>query len=112
MKVSGMEYGMTLDTRGSILYHGQRRSIVVDLKTGSKKSPTWNWQGGSYVLGSGKPKDGSWLCVFLQVDRDGKVTPHWIDAAKGAREFVILLAAANLKVNAGLAKIKGNTEED
>jgi hypothetical protein len=110
--VNGMKYGMTLDHRGTCMYHGTRRSIVIDLKTCSKSSPTWNWQGGAYVKGSGKAKAGSWLCLILQVNLVGKTTPHWIEPIRAAREFEILLAAANLKINAGLAKIKNVEEED
>lgn len=105
VSVNGMKYGMTLDHRGTILYHNVERKIVIDVKTGTKASPTWKWQGGGYV------PDVSHLLLVAQVGKTGKVTPHWVDAVKAQREFVILLAAANLKLNAGLAQIR-NVEVD
>lgn len=98
--VSGMQYGMRLDHRGTCIYHGKRRPLVADVKTGTKASPTWKWQGGGYV------PNVTYLLLILQVDKLGRVTPHWIDAVKAQREFVILLAACNLKLNAGLAQIR------
>ena len=99
----GMKYGMTLDHRGTMMFHGVRRHVVWDLKTGVKFSPTWVWQLGSYVHPMPKV-DGGWLAVVVQVNPDGKVTPHYVpDIEKAKREFQILLAAAILKNNAGLA---------
>ena len=51
------------------------------------------------------------LKFIIQVNKDGKVTLIWVDALKAQREFLYLLAAANLKLNAGLAKIRGVEEE-
>lgn len=103
--VNGMKYGMRLDHKGSIIYHGVRRKIIVDVKTGSKASAAWAWQGGGYV------PSPSWLLLIAQVGRDGRVRPHWVDAVRAQREFIILLASAHLKLNAGLAKIR-NVEEE
>lgn len=101
----GMKYGMTLDHRGSLIFQGQRRPVVLDLKTGSKFSETWVWQVGSYLFPQPKMSP-SWMGLIIQVDMEGKVTPHYVkDAEKAKREFQILLAAAMLKVNAGIAKI-------
>ncbi len=52
-----------------------------------------------------------YIGVALQVNKEGKVNPHWVEILKAKQEFCILLAAANLKLNAGLAKIK-NVEEE
>jgi hypothetical protein len=107
--INGMRCGMTLDLRGTMLYKGVRRSCILDVKTGSKFSPTWTWQVGGYSGGAPKVKDG-YVGLILQVDMLGGVIPHFADMVKALREFTILLAAANLKVNAGLAKIKGGGE--
>jgi hypothetical protein len=104
--INGMKYGMTLDHRGTVWYHGVVRKIVVDVKTGTKASPTWAWQGGGYVPSL------TYLFLILQVSKTGKVTPHWIDPVKAQREFLILLAAANLKLNAGLGKIRNVEDGD
>ena len=48
----------------------------------------------------------SFLMLVAQVSKDGRVTPHWVDALKAQREFVYLLAACNLKLNNGLAQIR------
>lgn len=102
---NGMKFGMTLDHRGTIWYHNVERKVVVDVKTGSKFSPTWRWQGGGYVPSLDH------LLLIAQVAKDGRVTPHWVDVVKAQREFLYLLAAANLKLNAGLARIR-NVEEE
>ena len=109
--LNGMQFGGTLDLRGTLLYKGNRRHAILDIKTGTKYSNTWEWQLGGYIAGAPKKEKG-YVGVDLQVDMEGNVNPHWvIDAFKAQREFCILLAAANLKLNAGLAKIKG-VEED
>lgn len=109
--LNGMQFGGTLDLRGTLLYKGTRRHVIVDEKTGSKYSKTWEWQLGGYIGGAPKVPAG-YVGVDLQVDIDGKVTPHWVpDTLKAMREFTYLLAAANLLLNAGMAKIKG-VEED
>lgn len=99
----GMKYGMTLDHRGTMMFQGKRWRVIADLKTGSRFSKTWDWQLGSYIAPQEK---GAWIGVILQVDPDGTVTPYYLkDVEAAKREFQILLAAATLKVNAGLAKI-------
>ena len=47
----------------------------------------------------------------LQIGKDGDVNPVWVDTLKAKQEFTILLAAANLAVNAKLAKFKNMEEE-
>ena len=55
----------------------------------------------------GYPKvEKSWMGLIFQVDAKGKVTPHYLkDPEKAKREFQCLLAAANLKIHAGMARI-------
>ena len=101
----GMEYGTTLDLRGTIIYHGRERHAILDGKTGSKFSKTWEWQLGSYFTGQAKVP-GGWIGIALQVDKDGQVKSHFvIDLVRARDEFQTLLAAANLKLNNGMAKI-------
>jgi len=101
----GMKFGTTLDTRGTILYHDVRRPAIVDLKTGSKRSPTWDWQLGSYSVEQEK-KETAWIGLVIQTDIQGIVEPYWvIDLEKAKREFQHLLAASILKINAGLAQV-------
>ena len=107
----GMKVGSTLDHRGSLIYKGVRRPAIGDLKTGSKYSKNWDWQVGCYAGGAPKPGGAGYIGVAIQVDKGGKVNPHWVDVLKAQREFQILLAAAYLKLNAGFAKIK-NVEEE
>ena len=99
----GMEYGLTVDLRGTIEHQGKTRNAVIDLKSGVKFSPTWRWQIGGYTVA--QEKNGGWMGVVLQFDKEGTVHPHYIDLIPAQREFQILLAAANLKLNAGLAKV-------
>lgn len=101
----GMKYGLRLDHTGTILYRGVRRHVVWDLKTGVKFSPTWYWQLGGYFHPQEKAP-GGWLGIIVQVQPDGRVIPHYLeDVEKAKREFQILLAAAMLKINAGMAKV-------
>jgi hypothetical protein len=100
-----MRYGMTLDLRGTILYHGRRRHVVIDLKTGSKFSQSWFWQLGGYLVPQPKVPMG-WLGIVLQVNPNGEVTPHHVPQVEAAkREFMVLLAAATLKLNHGFATL-------
>jgi hypothetical protein len=107
----GMLVGGTLDHRGSLLYKGVRRPAILDLKTGTKYSKTWDWQIGCYSGGAPKVSGAGYVGAAVQVKKNGKIDPHWVDGLKAQREFQILLAAAYLKLNAGLAKIK-NVEEE
>jgi len=100
----GMEYGLTVDLRGTIVHQGKERQAVIDLKSGVKFSPTWRWQLGGYSAGQDK-KNGGWMGVVLQFDKEGIVHPHYIDLIPAQREFQILLSGAILKLNAGLAKL-------
>jgi hypothetical protein len=103
--INGMKFGMTPDLVGKITYQGKKRNAVIDVKTGAAYSPTWAWQvGGGYL----SEATGDWVAGILKVDPAGKVTPYWIgnaEIANAKREFAILLAAALLKVNAGMATL-------
>lgn len=104
---NGMKCGMTLDHRGTLMHQGVRRHAVLDLKTGSKLEQYWNWQLGSYICPQPKV-DLGWVGLILQVDKDGKVIPHYLkDVEAAKREFQMLLAAAILKLNNGYAKLGG-----
>ena len=104
---NGMKCGMTLDHRGTLMHQGLRRHAVLDLKTGSKLEQYWNWQLGSYICPQPKV-DLGWVGLILQVDKDGKVIPHYLkDVEAAKREFQMLLAAAILKLNNGYAKLGG-----
>ena len=100
----GMEYGLTVDLKGTIVHQGKERQAVIDLKSGVKFSPTWRWQIGGYTTAQGKI-DGGWMGVILQFDKMGEVHPWYIDLIPAQREFQTLLAASILKLNAGLAKL-------
>lgn len=101
----GMQYGTRLDLRGTLKFHGKRRHAIVDYKTGSKKSKTWDWQLGSYYVDQPKV-EGGWIGVVVQVDMEGIVEPYWVlDLEKEKREFQVLLGGANLKLNNGMAKL-------
>ena len=109
--LNGMRVGGTLDHRGSLIYKGKRRPCILDLKTGSKASETWAWQTGAYTGGAPKLEGDVYVGCALQVDKDGRVTPFWVDTLKAKSNFIILLAAANLAVNAKLAKFRNQEEE-
>jgi len=100
----GMQYGLTVDLRGTIVHQGKERQAVIDLKSGVKFSPTWRWQLGGYTVAQDKV-NGGWMGIVLQFDKLGEVHPHYIDLPPAQREFQTLLAASILKLNAGLAKL-------
>lgn len=103
--VFGMQYGATLDLRGTIEHQGKRRNAVLDLKTGTKFEKYWEWQLGSYLFPQEKTPLG-WMGVVLQVNPDGKITPHYLkNAEESKRQFQCLLASAILKLNNGYAKL-------
>lgn len=110
--LNGMKIGGTLDHRGSLIYKGKRRPCILDLKTGSKASPTWKWQVGAYTGGAPKLDGDVYVGCALQVNKEGKATPYWVDTLKSKQEFALLLAAANLVANAGLVKFKHASEEE
>lgn len=109
--INGMLVGGTLDLRGSLIFKGKRRPCIIDLKTGSKASATWGWQMGAYSRGAPKLDGDVYVGCALQVGKDGDVNPIWVDTIKTGSEFTVLLAAANLAVNAKLAKFKNSEEE-
>jgi hypothetical protein len=103
--IFGMEYGCTLDLRGTIFHQGVRRNVVIDEKTGSKFEKYWDWQIAGYLLPQPKTPLG-WMGLVLQVDPRGRITPHYLKNPEAAkREFQTLLAAAILKINSGYAKL-------
>ena len=103
--IFGMKFGMTLDLRGTMVYQGDRRNVVIDLKTGVKFSKTWEWQLGSYLWPQPKV-ERPWMGLIIQVGKSAQVVPHYVkDVEAAKREFQVLLAAANLKTNNGFAKI-------
>jgi hypothetical protein len=104
----GMHYGGTLDHRGTCIHQGVERPCIIDIKTGSKESPSWKWQIAAYTVGLERPAKG-WLGIVLQVNADGRVVPHYYDVYTGLKEFQCLLSAAILKVNAGLVKFGNAT---
>jgi hypothetical protein len=109
--LNGMRVGGTLDLRGSLVYKGKRRPCILDLKTGSKVSETWTWQVGAYSGGAPKLDGDVYVGCALQVGKDGDTNPVWVDTLRAKQNFIILLAAANLAVNAKLAKFKNMEEE-
>jgi hypothetical protein len=104
----GMEYGLTVDLRGTIVHQGKTRNAVIDLKSGVKFSPTWRWQLGGYTVAQEKT-NGGWMGIVLQFDKEGVVHPHYIDLIPAQREYQILLSAAILKLNNNLSKIGSAT---
>lgn len=105
--INGMQYGMKLDLRGEITHQAKRRKAVIDLKTGSKFSKTWDWQEGAYLIPQPKVPLG-WIGVILQVNPNGEVTPHYVkDVEAAKREFMVLLAAAIVKLNNGFSRMEG-----
>jgi hypothetical protein len=97
----GMEYGLTIDLKGTIVYQGKVRHAIIDLKSGAQFTPTWRWQIGAYTVAQPKV-DGGWVGLVLQFDKDGQVNSHYIDLPPAQREYQILLAAAIIKLNNGL----------
>jgi hypothetical protein len=102
-----MRYGGTLDHRGTCIHQGVERHCIIDLKTAAKASPTWGWQVGAYSQGLEK-QARPWLGIVLQVDKEGEVTPHYVDCRKALGEFQVWLSACILGLNTGLYKLGKN----
>lgn len=101
----GMQYGTRLDLKGTIKFRGKRRHCILDYKTAARTSKTWDWQLGGYYAEQ-PAVEGGWIGVIAQVDPEGFVEPHWVlDLEKQKREFQVLLSAAILKLNNGMAKL-------
>jgi len=101
----GMEYGCTLDLKGEITHKGKRQNAIIDIKTGAREDVSWKWQLAAYALAQ-EVKTG-WMGVVIKVDKDGDIKPFYYDLLPAGREFQILLSAAILKINNGLAKVGG-----
>jgi hypothetical protein len=89
----------TYNVNNTVVYLEPGQHIWAGAYTGHNS----DWIGG-YTAAQGKI-DGGWMGVILQFDKEGVVHPHYIDLIPAQREFQILLAAANLKLNAGLGKL-------
>lgn len=99
----GMEFGLTTDGTGTMMYHGERRHVVLDLKTAVKEHASWRWQLGAYGTAQAKVDKG-WLGMVIQVNKDGEVKPFYYDLFPAGREFQTLLASCILGINAGIYK--------
>lgn len=100
----GMEYGGSLDHRGTCVHQGVERNCVIDLKTACKAENHWKWQVSAYAAGLEK-HDKPWLGIALQVTKEGDVKPFFYDTFTGLREFQILLSTVILGINNGYYKL-------
>jgi hypothetical protein len=97
----GMKYGFQYDQRGSIIYQGRRRPVVVDLKTAVKESPTWALQTAGYTLAAPKIAE-PYLRVVLHLQKDGRVKPLYYDDPQDEKTFLYMAYCAIWKQNHGL----------
>lgn len=100
----GMEYGLTLDLKGTVLHRDKERWAIIDLKTAVKEDPCWKWQLAAYSLAQEKVV-GGWLGAIIQVDKLGNTKMYYYDLANACKEFQVLLAAVNIKINNSMYRL-------
>jgi hypothetical protein len=102
LETHGMKIGYQYDQWGTILYQGHRRQVIVDLKTTSKKSPTWALQTAAYALtipvknGEERP-----LRVVLHLQKNGRAKPIFYENPQDEEAFLYMAYCAIWKLNAG-----------
>lgn len=106
--VGGMAFGFQYDQRGTLMYKGRLRHVILDLKTTVATSPTWKLQTAAYALAAPKlPIGERYLRCILQLKADGKFTPHYFEDNKtDENAFQYALYMAIWKLNHGLATLE------
>lgn len=100
--VNGMAYGYMMDNRGTMVYKGRLRHVILDLKTCVAESPTWELQTAAYALAAPKlPNGEKYLRVILQLKADGKAKPHYFENREDENSFLYALYTAIWKLNRG-----------
>jgi hypothetical protein len=99
-QINGMKFGYQYDQRGSIAYQGQRRAVIVDLKTSLKESPTWALQTAAYALAAPPLEKGQrYLRVVLHLQKDGHAKPIYYTDQQDEQTFLYMAYTAIWKMN-------------
>lgn len=103
--VNGMMYGWMSDSRGTVLYKGRLRHVILDLKTCVASSPTWKLQTAAYALAAPKLTNGEkYLRCILQLKADGTARPHYFEDREDENTFLYALYVAIWMLNHGIGK--------
>lgn len=102
MTINGMRCGFQFDHKGTMLFKGKLRKVILDLKTCVSISPTWPLQTAAYALSQPKLAPGErYLRVVLQAGPDGKCVPHFYEDREDENAFQYMLYSAIWKLNHG-----------
>lgn len=99
--VFGVHYGYQYDQRGWLWYQGERRPVIVDLKTAVEASPIWALQTAAYALAAPPVKGERYLRVALHLQKDGRVKPLYYDDPQDEKTFLYMAYCAIWKQNHG-----------
>ena len=101
-EVNGMMFGFMMDNRGTMMYKGRHRHVILDYKTCVAESPTWPLQTAAYALAAPKlPNGEKYLRVILQLKADGKAKPYYFEDREDENSFLYALYVAIWMLNRG-----------
>lgn len=101
--INGMTYGYQYDHRGVIEHLGRQRTIILDIKTCDKESPTWALQTAAYAIAAPALLAGQrYLRAVLQLKPDGTARAFYYEDSQDLNAFQYMLYSAIWKQNHGL----------
>lgn len=93
-----MRFGYQYDLLGTMVFKGQMRWVLIDLKTASQESVTWALQTAAYEIAArqvvGAEMDGGCVRVVLHLRPDGRVKPLYYDDPADHNTFLYMLYVA------------------
>lgn len=105
--VGGMAFGFQYDQRGTMMYKGRLRHVILDLKTTVATSPTWKLQTAAYAIAAPKlPTGERYLRCILQLKADGRFTAHYYEDREDENSFTYALYTCIWMLNNGLATLE------
>lgn len=98
--VNGMKFGFKFDHRGKFFYKNKWRQAIIDLKTCVSISPAVGLQLAAYEIASPTlPNAEKYLRIAVQVDKKGKITPHFFEDRNDRNTFLYSLFVSTWKIN-------------
>lgn len=106
-EINGMKFGYQFDNRGTMIYKGRLRHVILDYKTTVASSPTWKWQLAAYSLAAQKlPIGERYLRCILQLKADGTFKPYYYEDRNDELSFQYMLYTVILGLNNGLYSLE------
>lgn len=105
--INGMQYGYQYDNRGTIVFRGRPRTMILDYKTTVVVSPTCRWQTAAYALAAEKlPPGERYLRCILQLRPDGTARPFYYEDRQDESSWQHMLYTAILGLNEGVYSLE------